>query len=40
MTGHVVSRLARYTGPLPTVLIAASCCFVIGVAVSTAPADP
>ncbi|MDG5801253.1 hypothetical protein P9869_00905 [Streptomyces ossamyceticus] len=40
MTGRVVSRLARYTGPLLIVLISASCGFVIGVAVSTTSAGP
>lgn len=38
--GRAVNRLARYTGPLLIVLIAASCGFVIGVAVATAPASP
>lgn len=38
--GRAVSRLARYTGPLLIVLIAASCGFVIGVAVATAPTSP
>lgn len=38
--GRAGSRLARYTGPLLIVLISASCGFVIGVAVATAPASP
>ncbi|MFD7408604.1 hypothetical protein ACFV7R_39540 [Streptomyces sp. NPDC059866] len=40
MIGRIVSWLARYTGPLLIVLISASCGFVIGVAVATAPAAP
>ncbi|EKX62201.1 putative lipoprotein [Streptomyces ipomoeae 91-03] len=38
--GRAVARLARFTGPLLIVLISASCGFVIGVAVSIAPATP
>ncbi|MEV5381663.1 hypothetical protein [Streptomyces sp. NPDC052721] len=40
LMGRVVSRLARYTGPLLIMLISASCGFVIGVAVATSPALP
>ncbi|WP_279635454.1 hypothetical protein [Streptomyces diastatochromogenes] len=38
--GRAVSWLARYTGPSLIVLISACCGFVIGVALSTTPADP
>ncbi len=38
--GRTVNRLARYTGPLLIMLIAASCGFVVGVAVATAGASP
>lgn len=37
MIRRAVNRPARYTGPLLIVLIAASCGFVIGVAVATGP---
>ncbi len=37
---RAVARLARYTGPLLIVLISASCGFVVGIAVSAAPAGP
>lgn len=40
VNGRTMSRLARYTGPLLIVLISASCGFVIGLAVSTAPPSP
>lgn len=37
---RAVDWLARFTGPLVIVLISASCGFVIGVAVATAPSPP
>lgn len=40
LMGRIVSRLARYTGPLLIMLISASCGFVIGVTVATSPAHP
>ncbi|WP_159025308.1 hypothetical protein [Streptomyces pluripotens] len=43
VTGRIsalVSRVARYTGPLLIVLVSASCGFVIGVAASTTRTTP
>lgn len=38
--GRAVDWLARLTGPLLIVMISASCGFVIGIAVATAPSSP